>query len=93
MGTQDVRSKAPDSGNDRSIERGENPERQKSLRIALEELTPEQRLVCIWKKAGFSNAEIARYLGCSSVAVARLFRRAYSALQLAVQALDDPRSP
>ncbi len=45
------------------------------LREVLAQLTPEERLVCIWKKAGFSSQEIARHRGSSPAAVDTLFSR------------------
>jgi RNA polymerase sigma factor (sigma-70 family) len=51
-------------------------ERDILLREALDTLTPEEKLVCIWKKAGFSSQEIAKFRGRSVVAVDTLFSRA-----------------
>jgi hypothetical protein len=45
-------------------------------RRALQSLTREERLVCIWKKARFSNGEIARQLGTSEPVVQELFFQA-----------------
>jgi RNA polymerase sigma factor (sigma-70 family) len=50
-------------------------ERQILLREILDRLTPDERLVCIWKKAGFSSAEIAAHRGTSAGAVDTLFSR------------------
>jgi RNA polymerase sigma factor (sigma-70 family) len=44
-------------------------ERRILLRQVLETLTPDERLVCIWRKAGFSNQEIADRRGGTAHAV------------------------
>jgi hypothetical protein len=46
------------------------------LREALDTLSQEERMVCLWKKAGFSAQEIAKFQGRSVVAVDTLFSRA-----------------
>lgn len=46
------------------------------FREVLSHLTPEERLVCVWKKAGFSSKEIAKYRGNSVAAIDTLFFRA-----------------
>jgi DNA-directed RNA polymerase specialized sigma24 family protein len=51
-------------------------ERDILLREVLDTLTPEERLVCIWKTAGFSSEEIANFRGRSTLAVDKLFSRA-----------------
>ena len=51
-------------------------ERDILLREALDTLTPEEKLVCIWKRAGFSSREIAKFRGRSAAAVDTLFSRA-----------------
>jgi DNA-directed RNA polymerase specialized sigma24 family protein len=38
-------------------------------------LTPEERLVCMWKKAGFTSREIAEHRGTSAGAIDVLFTR------------------
>ena len=53
----------------------EQIERNILFREVLAQLTAEERLVCIWKKAGFSSQEIARHRGCSVGAVDILFFR------------------
>jgi DNA-directed RNA polymerase specialized sigma24 family protein len=47
----------------------EDIERRVLLREVLEALTEEERLVCIWKKAGFSSSEIAARRGGSAASV------------------------
>lgn len=54
----------------------EQIERDILLREALDTLSQEERMVCLWKKAGFSAQEIARFQGRSVVAVDTLFSRA-----------------
>lgn len=46
------------------------------LRELLEHLTPDERLVCTWKRLGFSSQEIAEFRGGSPTAVDTLFSRA-----------------
>jgi RNA polymerase sigma factor (sigma-70 family) len=54
----------------------EQIEQEILLREILAQLTPEERLVCVWKKAGFSSQEIAHHRGSSVAAVDTLFSRA-----------------
>lgn len=54
----------------------EQIERDILLREVLDTLSPEEKLVCVWKKAGFSSQEIAKFQGRSVVAVDTLFSRA-----------------
>ena len=46
------------------------------LREVLGKLSKEERLVCIWKRAGFSSRDIAKINGQSVASVNRLFARA-----------------
>ena len=46
------------------------------LHEVLAQLTADERLVCVWKKAGFSTKEIAKHRGSSVSAVDTLFFRA-----------------
>jgi DNA-directed RNA polymerase specialized sigma24 family protein len=50
-------------------------ERAVLLREVLEALTEEERLICIWKKSGFSSQEIAARRGGSAAAVDTLLSR------------------
>lgn len=59
-------------------------ERDILLREVLETLTPEERLVCIWKTAGFSSQEIAAFRGRTVVAVDTLFSRAKQKVRTAL---------
>ena len=52
----------------------------------LSELTPRQQLVCVWKLAGFSNDEIANYLGCSARSVEEDFSRAIATVRRTLDA-------
>jgi RNA polymerase sigma factor (sigma-70 family) len=54
----------------------EQIERNILLREALSALSAEERLVCVWKKAGFSSQEIAELQGRTAAAVDTLFCRA-----------------
>ena len=51
----------------------------------LARLTPDERMVCIWKKAGFSSKEIADRLGHSVGAVDTLFHRIKTKVQRMLQ--------
>ena len=62
----------------------EEIERNILLREVLDKLSPEEKLVCIWKKAGFSSREIAQYQGRSVIAVDTLFSRAKDKLRRAL---------
>lgn len=62
----------------------EEVERNILLREVLGKLSQEERLVCVWKKAGFSSQEIAKYLGRSVTAVDTLFSRAKQKLRRAL---------
>lgn len=55
-------------------ERGKTEHEQ--FRKALEELSKEERLVCIWKRAGFSSRDIATFNGQSVASVNRVYARA-----------------
>jgi DNA-directed RNA polymerase specialized sigma24 family protein len=59
-------------------------ERDILLREVFETLSPEEKLVCGWKKAGFSSEEIARFRGRSVVAVDTLFSRAKQKVRTAL---------
>lgn len=50
-------------------------ERTILLREVLDTLTPDERLVCIWKKAGFSSQEIADRRGGTAAAVDTMLSR------------------
>lgn len=54
----------------------EQMERDILLREALDTLSNEERMVCLWKQAGFSAQEIASKLGRSVPSVDTLFSRA-----------------
>lgn len=47
--------------------------RRLPLRQVLDELSQEERLVCIWKRAGFSSQEIAKYQNRSVASIDALF--------------------
>ena len=46
------------------------------LREVLGKLSKEERLVCIWKRAGFSSRDIATFNGQSVASVNRVYARA-----------------
>jgi DNA-directed RNA polymerase specialized sigma24 family protein len=48
----------------------------KPSKHVLDTLSDEERLVCLWKKVGFSSQDIAEYWGLSSASVDELFARA-----------------
>ena len=58
-------------------------ERQILMREAMEALSEEERMVCIWKTAGYSAQEIATRQGRSVTAVDTLFSRAKQKLRQA----------
>ena len=58
-------------------------ERDILMREALEALSEEERVVCMWKTAGYSAQEIAKSQGRSVVAVDTLFSRAKQKLRRA----------
>lgn len=51
-------------------------ERRILLREILAHLSREERLICVWKKAGFTTEQIARFQGRSVTAVDTIFCRA-----------------
>lgn len=51
-------------------------ERRILLRQVLNTLSPEERLVCAWKRAGFSSHEIARRRGGTAAAIDKMLSRA-----------------
>ena len=62
----------------------EQTERDILLREVLARLSPEERMVCLWKMAGFSAQEIAPALGRSVASVDTLFSRAKQKIRGAV---------
>jgi RNA polymerase sigma factor (sigma-70 family) len=66
----------------------EEIERDILLREVLGKLSQEERLVCVWKKAGFSSQEIAQHQGRSVAAVDTLFSRAKQKLRKALGVQD-----
>jgi DNA-directed RNA polymerase specialized sigma24 family protein len=55
------------------------------MREALDMLTPQERLICIWKIAGFSSRQIAQHEGRSVADVDKLFAGAKRKLQRALR--------
>ena len=70
----------------------EEIERDVLLHEILAQLTPEERLICIWKKAGFSSKQIAKRRRSSAAAVDTLFCRVKQKIRrlLGVQDYDGP---
>ena len=68
-------------------------ERNILLRELLATLSQEERLVCIWKKAGFSSQEIAKYQGRSAASVDTMFSRAKQKLRRVSGTSRDDRRP
>lgn len=62
----------------------EQIERNILLREALDLLSPDERLLCIWKTAGFSSREIAKHQRSSVAAVDVLFYRAKEKIRKAL---------
>lgn len=69
----------------------EQIERDILLREALDTLSPDERVLCVWKKAGFSSREIARHERCSVAAVDTLFSRVKAKLRRALGVSDRER--
>ncbi len=67
----------------------EEIERDILLREVLDKLSQEERLVCVWKKGGFSSQEIAQHQGRSVAAVDTLFSRAKQKLRKALGVQDN----
>lgn len=63
--------------------RPEDVERAALLRELLSTLSREERLICVWKKAGFSSQEIAKRLGGSAGGIDTIFCRAKAKLRKA----------
>lgn len=70
----------------------EQIEREILLREVLGALSAEERLVCVWKKAGFSSQEIAHFQGRTVVSVDTLFSRAKQKVRKAL-GMSDSLSP
>jgi RNA polymerase sigma factor (sigma-70 family) len=51
------------------------------MRQVLDELSQDERLVCVWKLAGFSTQDIAAHMNRSESAIDALFARAKSKLR------------
>jgi DNA-directed RNA polymerase specialized sigma24 family protein len=69
-----------------SNERANQDERSRLLTEVLGKLTRQERLICIWKRAGFSDHEIAKHHGLSATSVATVFSRAKDKLRKAMRA-------
>lgn len=57
------------------------------LRRALNRLSHTERMVCMWKLAGFSTRDIARHLTRSNASVDSLFARAKRKLRRSLRSL------
>ena len=55
------------------------------LRQVLGMLSTEEQLVCLWKRAGYSSREIAKYQGRSVTSVDAVFGRAKTKLRRLMQ--------
>ena len=58
-----------------------HPEDEASLGLTLARLTPEERLICLWKRLGYSSREIARSQTRSTSAIDDLFRAAMAKIR------------
>ena len=54
------------------------------LRELLQTLSREERMICLWKKAGFSSQEIALHQGRSVVSIDTIFSRAKQKIRRAL---------
>jgi len=61
------------------------------LREALDTLSPDERMICLWKRAGFSAKEIAVAQGRSVAAVDTLYSRAKQKIRVALGIGDNSR--
>lgn len=82
-----IASVAAESGSAEQIERNI------LLHEVLDTLPREEKLVCMWKLAGFSSQEIAQFRGRSVVAVDTLFSRAKQKLRSALGVTDAAGQP
>lgn len=62
------------------------------LREALSKLSRDERLVCIWKRAGFSSRDIAKHQGGSVASVNAVFARARRKLRESLSELEVKRT-
>ena len=62
----------------------EDIERKVLLRELLSKLSREERLICLWKQAGFSSQEIADHQGRSVESVDTMFSRAKQKIRIAL---------
>lgn len=69
----------------------EEIERSILLREVLDTLAPEERLICLWKKAGYSSQEIAARRGGSAAAVDTLVSRIRHRVRAILALPDGPR--
>lgn len=65
-----------------------DPSELQHLRKVLGKLSREERLVCIWKRAGFSTSDIAKHHGRSLESVDRIFTRARRKLRELLEGLE-----
>jgi DNA-directed RNA polymerase specialized sigma24 family protein len=65
------------------VKGGQRPEQEQhdSLLEALDQLTPEERCVCEWRRLGFTSPEIARNQRTSVRAVDELYRQALAKIR------------
>lgn len=56
--------------------------RTSPLRQAYDRLTPDERILCVWWKLGFSERAIARQLGLSASSIAALWSRAEERIKI-----------
>ena len=62
-------------------ERHQPPEQDNSFTTVLNQLMPEERCVCEWRRLGFSSRQIARYQGNSVAAVNALYSQAMAKIR------------
>ena len=80
-------SLASDMGSEEAIERGI------LLKQVLATLSPEERVLCMWKRAGLSGREIADRLGTSAHAADMLFYRIKEKVRTALSAVKSSPPP
>ena len=65
----------------RAAAEGTDEESQRSASFVLKQLTPEERLICLWKRLGYSSREIARSQGRSKGAIDELLHAAFAKIR------------
>ena len=81
-------SDAPSAVAPAAVSDPEQSDREILWRHALDNLSREERLVCVWRKAGFSSQEIAQHMQKPIALVDNVFTRAKQKLKKALEGLE-----